>query len=92
MCGCSSEDRQWVITAQLVLLTFCKAYFDYVSNAAYYHYYFFLLEHSCFTMLYQFLLYSKVNQLHVYIYPLYLDFLPIQVTTEHLVDLSSYIL
>ena len=52
----------------------------------------FLLEHSCFTMLYQFLLYSKVNQLHVYIYPLYLDFLPIQVTTEHLVDLSSYIL
>ena len=41
MCGCSSEDRQWVITAQLVSLTFCKACFDYVSNAAYYHYFFF---------------------------------------------------
>ena len=35
-------------------------------------YYFFLtssLEHNCFTMLCQFLLYNKVNQLYAYIYP-----------------------
>ena len=32
------------------------------------------LEYSCFTMLCQFLLYSKVNQLYVYIYPLIFGF------------------
>ena len=30
----------------------------------------FLLEYNCFTMLCQFLLYSEVNQLYVYLYPL----------------------
>ena len=36
-----------------------------------------LLEYSCFTMLCQFLLHSKVNQLYVHVYPLFsLDFLP----------------
>ena len=30
----------------------------------------FLLEYSCFSMLCQFLLYSKMNQLYIYIYPL----------------------
>ena len=40
--------------------------------------------YSYFTRLCQFLLYSKVNQLYVYIHPLLLlDFLPIYVTTEH---------
>ena len=34
----------------------------------------FLLEYSCFTMLCQFLLYSKVNQLYVYVYPLFFGF------------------
>ena len=34
----------------------------------------FLLEYSCFTMLCQFLLYNKVNQLYVYIYPLFFGF------------------
>ena len=29
-----------------------------------------LLEYNCFTMVYQFLLYNKVNQLYVYIYPI----------------------
>ena len=33
----------------------------------------FLLEQSCFTILCQFLMYSKVNQLYVYIYPLPLE-------------------
>ena len=42
----------------------------------------FLLEYSCFKMLYQPLLYSKVNQHYKYFYPL-LYFLPIEVTTEH---------
>ena len=37
-------------------------------------YYIFLLEQSCFTILCQFLLYSKVNQLYVYIYPLFFGF------------------
>ena len=31
----------------------------------------FLFKYSCFTPLCQFLLDSKVNQLHVYIYPLF---------------------
>ena len=34
----------------------------------------FLLEYSCFTMLCQFLLYSKLNQLYIYIYPLFFGF------------------
>ena len=42
----------------------------------------FLLEYSCITILCSFLLYSKVNQLYVSIYS-FLDFLPIEVTTEH---------
>ena len=33
-----------------------------------------LLEHSCFTMLCQFLLYSEVNQLQIYIDPLFFGF------------------
>ena len=38
----------------------------------------FLLENSCFTMLYYFLWYSKMNQLYVYmyIYPLFFAFPP----------------
>ena len=37
----------------------------------------FLLEYSCFTMLCSFLLFSKVNQLYIYIHPFFFDFLPI---------------
>ena len=37
----------------------------------FYFFYQFFLEQSCFTMLHQFLLYSKVSQLYVYIYPLF---------------------
>ena len=33
-----------------------------------------LLEYSCFTMLYKFLLYSKVTQLYLYIYPISVAF------------------
>ena len=33
----------------------------------------YLLEYSCFTMLCQFLPYSKVNQLYIYIYPFFFD-------------------
>ena len=36
---------------------------------------FFLLEYSCFTILCQFLLYSKVSQLYVYIDPVFFGFL-----------------
>ena len=41
----------------------------------------FLSKNSCFIILCSFLLYSKVNQLYIHIYP-FLDFLPIEVTTE----------
>ena len=34
-----------------------------------------LTLHSCFTTLYWFILYSKVNQLYVYIYPFFFGFL-----------------
>ena len=51
-----------------------------------------LLEYNCFTMLCQFLLYNKVNQLCIYIYPHILTLLhlsptlpvpPLQVVTSH---------
>ena len=47
--------------------------------------FFFKLGFTCVSMLCQFLLCRKVNQLFVYI-PSFLDFLPIQVTTEHRVE------
>ena len=55
-----------------------------------------LLEYNCFTMVCQFLLYSKVNQLYIYIYPHISSLLhlpstlpipPLQVVTKHLADL-----
>ena len=36
---------------------------------------FFFMGYSCFTMLHQFLLYSKVYQLYLYIHPLFFEFL-----------------
>ena len=56
-----------------------------------------LLEYNCFTMVHQFLLYNKVNQLYIYIYPHILSLLrlphtlpipPLQVVTKHLADLA----
>ena len=55
-----------------------------------------LLEYSCFTMLCQFLLYNKVNQLYIYIYPHISSLLRLpstllipvlQVVTKHQADL-----
>ena len=55
-----------------------------------------LLECNCFTMVCQFLLYNKVNQLYVYIYPHISSLLrfpptlpipPLQVVTKHRADL-----
>ena len=55
-----------------------------------------LLEYNCFSVLCQFLLYNKVNQLHVYIYPHILPLLslpptlpipPLKVVTKHRADL-----
>ena len=55
-----------------------------------------LLEYKCFTMLCQFLLYNKVNQLYVYIYPHIPSLLrlpptlptpSLQVITKHRADL-----
>ena len=54
------------------------------------------LEYNCFTMLCQFLLYNKVNQLSVYVYPHIPSLLsfpptlptpPLQVVTKHQADL-----
>ena len=39
---------------------FLKCYFFFLTS---------LLEYNCFTMVCQFLLYNKVNQLYIYIYP-----------------------
>ena len=56
-----------------------------------------LLEYKYFTMVCQFLLYSKVNQLYIYIYPhisslLHLAYIPpipsLQVVTKHQADLT----
>ena len=54
------------------ILGFVDSYFS--SNLESFHplFHFFytsLLEYNCFTMLWYFLLYNKVNQLYVYIYP-----------------------
>ena len=55
-----------------------------------------LLEYNCFTMLCQFLLYNKVNQLYIYIHPHISSLLrlpptlpipPLQVDTKHRADL-----
>ena len=56
------------------------------------------LEYNCFTMVCQFLLYNKVNQLYLYIYP-HIPYLlhlpptlpipPVQVVTKHRADLCS---
>ena len=55
-----------------------------------------LLEYNCFIIFCQFLLYNKVNQLYVYIYPHIpsllhlppaLPFPPLQVVTQHQADL-----
>ena len=55
-----------------------------------------LLEYKCITMLCQFLLYNKVNQLYIYIYPHISSLLslpptipipPLQVVTKHRADL-----
>jgi len=40
---------------------------------------------GCFTILWKFLLYSKVNQLYIYIHPLFYGF-PTEGTTEHWVE------
>ena len=73
------------ITGLLMCCTVCMWFFLCIS----------LLEYNCFTMLCQFLLYNKVNQLHVYIYP-HIPFLlslpptflipPLQVVTKHQTD------
>ena len=55
-----------------------------------------LLEYNCFTVVCQFLLYNKVNQLYIYIYlhissllclPPTLSIPPLQVVTKHQADL-----
>ena len=55
-----------------------------------------LLEYNCFTMVCQFLLYNKVNQLYAYVYPHIPSLLhlpptlpipPLQVVTKHRADL-----
>ena len=55
-----------------------------------------LLEYNCFTMVCQFLLYNKVNQIYIYMYPHISFFLclpptlpipPLQVDTKHRADL-----
>ena len=72
-----------------------------LSSLSFFFFYYFifltsLLEYDCFTMLCQFLLYNKVNQLYVYIYPHIPSLLhlpstlpipPLKVDTTHRADL-----
>ena len=80
-----------ILKAHLVCLNHCSFYvsffFSFLTS---------LLEYNCFTMLHQFLLYNKVNQLYVYIYPHIPSLLglppiipipPLQVVTKHRADL-----
>ena len=73
---------------------------SFPSQCVFHTFFFFsltsLLEYNCFTMLCQFLLYNKVNQLYIYIYPHNLSLLrlpptlpipPLQVVTKHRADL-----
>ena len=53
----------------------CSFYSTYVKkDILFYFLFIFLLEYSCFTLLCQLLLYSKVYQPYVYIYPLFSGF------------------
>ena len=70
----------------------CLSYF----RKATYFFLISLLEYNCFTMVCQFLLYNKVNQLYIYIYPhissllrlpLTLPIPLLQVVTKHRADL-----
>ena len=69
-----------------------------LSNRFFFSFFFLtsLLEYNCFTMVCQFLLYNKVIQLYIYIYPHISSLLllpptlpipPLQVVTKHLADL-----
>ena len=71
----------------------------YLIQQMFYLFIYFLtsfLEYNCFTMVCQFLLYNKVNQLYIYIYPHISSLLhlpptlhipPLQVVTKHQADL-----
>ena len=56
-------------------------------------FYYYLLGYNCFTVPCQFLLYNRVNQLYIHVYPFSLGsrspppIPPLQVTTEHRVEL-----
>ena len=81
---------------KLMLPTFCFFCLKKPTNLQNI-FYEFLLEYNCFTMLCQFLTYSKVNQLYIYIYThihihtyifsLFWISFP-QVTTEHSIEFS----
>ena len=72
------------------------SYICYQSNFLFFIFLISLLEYNCFTMVCQFLLYNKVNQFYVYIYPHISSLLrlpstlpipPLQVVTKHQADL-----
>ena len=84
--GSNKEHRQIDYSGQRKNLSFFVVVLVFTS----------LLEYKCFTMLCQFLLYNKVNQLYVYIYPYIPSFLglpptipipSLQVVTKHQADL-----
>ena len=80
-----------LLTANLISFSYyiylCIYLFIYLTS---------LLEYNCFTMVCQFLLYNKVNQLYIYIYPHIASLLrlpptlpipPVQVVTKYRADL-----
>ena len=80
-----------VIPPRLMAMPLCTQH----SKSFFFFFLTSLLEYNCFTMLCQFLLYNKVNQLYVYIHPHIpallrllpiLPIPPLQVVTEHRAD------
>ena len=75
---------------------FFPFFFESCSITFIYLFTFNIFEYNCFTIVCQFLLYNKVNQLYIYIYP-YISFLlrlpptlpipPLQGVTKHRADL-----
>ena len=61
------------VSAKVTYPSFPRAILFYLLFIGVYLFIIYLLEHNCFRMLCEYLLYGTVNQLYVYIYPLWLE-------------------
>ena len=72
------KSHDFTLKNKLVLYNFNKRTRQKKDSGHFYwliaFYYFLKLEYSCFSLLCQFLLYNKVNQPYIYVYPLFFGF------------------